>query len=297
MSHIVTHMSDFRCMSHVLLFPGFCPVRACYTMNAVRVMITISLLPVSLSQNSALQKRWGHQMIYRLPYKDGDNSGTKSHTVKTIKSIFVSRNVCTGIWSAVPHQLWSGPKEVIRGDQGRPEEAPQAAPGAAEAPAPPAAPGAAIQADVTWPAGQEEAGPHAVVTHGATQNIRRWSEDMVLNFVCFVFCVCCLCAPIRGTYNLYVQCTLKSREHKTQHMIMKLPDFLSRVSEVYVLLRWLLSSHLYLFSNPCHIKIKIQHKLTIMHDNRISVKFLQSVLTCIYLKLPVIHTEIAFLKG
>ena len=94
MSHIVTHMSDFRCiirMSHVLLFPGFCPVRACYTMNAVRVMITISLLPVSLSQNSVLQKRWGHQMIYRLPYKDGDN------TVKTIRSIFVSRNVCTGI--------------------------------------------------------------------------------------------------------------------------------------------------------------------------------------------------------
>ena len=47
-------------------------------MNAVSVLVTMSLLPVSLSQHNVLQRRWGHQMVYRLPY----NSGIKSNTVK-----------------------------------------------------------------------------------------------------------------------------------------------------------------------------------------------------------------------
>ena len=40
-------------------------------MNAVSViMIMMSLLPVTLSHNNVLQRRWGQQVMYRTPFTD-----------------------------------------------------------------------------------------------------------------------------------------------------------------------------------------------------------------------------------
>ena len=44
-------------------------------MNAEGVMmVTLSLLPISvhLNRDNMLQKRWGHQVFYRLPYTNRD---------------------------------------------------------------------------------------------------------------------------------------------------------------------------------------------------------------------------------
>ena len=50
-------------------------------MNAVSVMlVTIYLLPVSLSQSSALQRRWGHQVMVRTPFTG--STRTKSNKVR-----------------------------------------------------------------------------------------------------------------------------------------------------------------------------------------------------------------------
>ena len=50
-------------------------------MNAVSVMMVArSLLPVSLSQNTALQRRWGHQVMVRTPFTG--STRTKSNKVK-----------------------------------------------------------------------------------------------------------------------------------------------------------------------------------------------------------------------
>ena len=49
-------------------------------MNVVSVIvIMMSLLPVTLSQNKVLQRRWGQQVMYRTPFTD--ITRTKSNKV------------------------------------------------------------------------------------------------------------------------------------------------------------------------------------------------------------------------
>ena len=76
-------------ITHFLSFPGVWPVAAGYTMNAVLVMVTVLLPTLSLGQDTALQRRWGQQVIHRLPFTPEENTRAKAYKDKHCHRHFV----------------------------------------------------------------------------------------------------------------------------------------------------------------------------------------------------------------